>query len=101
VMSSLRAMTHPSPHTGREVAVPTRRGARYKRSSSRGPTALRGGQAHAAVEPDRAFVERLHAQLNDAFSRTRDSAGPDDVRSPMSATRSGSVADSNVYPDPV
>jgi hypothetical protein len=71
VMSSLCLMTHPSPHTGREVAIPTRTGARYKRPSSCGPTALRGAQAHAAVEPDRAFVERLHAQLNDAFSHVQ------------------------------
>jgi hypothetical protein len=82
VMSSLCAMTHPFPRTGREVAVPTRTGARYKRPLSRGATALRVGQAHAAVEPDRAFVERLHAQLNDAFSRTRNYAGQDGVRSP-------------------
>jgi hypothetical protein len=82
VMSFLCAMTHPSPHTGKEIAVPTRTGARYKRPSSRGPIALRGGQGHAAVEPDRAFVERLHAQLKDAFSRTSDYAGQNDVRSP-------------------
>jgi hypothetical protein len=76
VMDNHSAVTHPSPHVESKVVVPSNAGARYKRPSSRGPTAFLGLEAHAAVEPDAAFVERLHAQLDDAFSRSSHSTKP-------------------------
>jgi hypothetical protein len=83
VMDNHSAVTHPSPHVGSKVLVPSNTGARYERLSSRGPTAFLGRDAHAAVEPDAAFVERLHAQLDDAFSRISHSTKPmRDVQSP-------------------
>jgi hypothetical protein len=78
-------VTHPSRHVESKVLVPSKTGAGYKRLASRGPTAFQGREAHAAIEPDPAFVERLHAQLDDAFSRSSHSAKPmRDVQSPRS-----------------
>jgi hypothetical protein len=68
-VEALCAVTHPSPHVGSKVIVLSKTGARDELLASRGPAAVQAREAHAAVEPDPAFVERLHAQLDDAISR--------------------------------